>query len=222
MANANVVSETVQGSVLIDKMAKMEEEKRKLKLYGERMELLYSQTTGRKNEYKDKVREMEKKLKESDKSHEAYKKETNEVIEKCKEETEAEKSLRLKFTIENHLKDKFAEDMEHKVDNLMREYEELRISKEEEYRTLKRSLENQLKEEKDKTKETSKKAQTLESENKKARDFFTKKMRERDNLAKEAENKRLDQVQIVINKESTIKNKIQLENSSKGFVVHKC
>ena len=161
---------------------------------------MYSQTFGRKDEYKDKLRDTEKMLKESEKSHEAYKKETNEVIKKCKEETEAEKSLRLKFTIENHLKDKFAEDMEHKVDNLMREYEELRISKEEEYRTLKRSLEYQLEKEKDKTKETNKKAQTLETENKKARDFFTRKMKEKDNSVKEAENNRLEQIQLVINK----------------------
>merc|ERR1711874_595631 len=67
VANTNVISDTVQGSVLVERMVEIEEEKKKLKKYAESMELKYSQAFGRKNEYKDKYLESER-------NHISYKK----------------------------------------------------------------------------------------------------------------------------------------------------
>ena len=75
VANTNVVSETVQGSVLVERMVEIEEARKKLKLYAESMELKYSQAFGRKNEYKDKCKELER-------THALYKKETIDTIKK--------------------------------------------------------------------------------------------------------------------------------------------
>merc|ERR1711874_323539 len=77
VANANVMSETVKGSELVERMVEMEEARKKLKLYAESMELKYSQAFGRKNEYKDTCKELERKLTQ-------HKEETNEIIKKCK------------------------------------------------------------------------------------------------------------------------------------------
>merc|ERR1711874_111231 len=161
-------------------------------------ELKYSQAFGRKNEYKVKYFE-------SDKSFISYKKETIETIKKCKEEALTEKNMKLKLIIDNHKKDKFAEELELKVDNLMREYEKLRKSHEEETRILIRNHDNQLKKEKGLTTEASMKVQTLEGERQKAKEYYTRKMKENDRLVNEAEKARLEQIQIVANKENAIR-----------------
>merc|ERR1711913_114266 len=134
----------VQGSVLVERMVEIEEERKKLKKYAESMELKYSQAFGRKNEYKDKYLESER-------SHISYKKETIETIKKCKEETETEKNMKLKLIIDNHKQDKFAVELEQKVDNLMKEYEILRKSHEEKNRLLIRNHDNELKKERSQT-----------------------------------------------------------------------
>jgi len=108
VANANVVSETVKGSVLVERMVEIEEARKKLKLYAESMELKYSQAFGRKNEYKDTCKELERK-------HALYKKETTDIIKKCKEDTETEKNMKLKLIIDNHQVGKFAEELEQKM-----------------------------------------------------------------------------------------------------------
>ena len=54
IANANVVSDTD----LLDKVVALEEENKKQTKRGDRLELLYSQTTGRKNTYKNRVNEV--------------------------------------------------------------------------------------------------------------------------------------------------------------------
>jgi len=108
VAIANVVSETVKGSVLVERMVEIEEARKKLKLYAESMELKYSQAFGRKNEYKDTCKELERK-------HALYKKETTDIIKKCKEDTETEKNMKLKLIIDNHQVGKFAEELEQKM-----------------------------------------------------------------------------------------------------------
>merc|ERR1711874_186648 len=138
VANANVMSKTVKGSELVERMVEMEEEKKKLKLYAESMELKYSQAFGRKNEYKDMKKELERKFTQ-------YKKETEETIKKCKEDTELEKNIKLKLMIDNHQVGKFAEELEQKNDNLMKEYQVLRKTHEEENRIMKMNHENDIK-----------------------------------------------------------------------------
>merc|ERR1711874_411009 len=189
---ANVVSETVKGSVLVEIMAEMEEARKKLKLYAESMELKYSQVFGRKNEYKDTCKELERKLKQ-------YKKETNETIKKCKEDTETEKNMKLKLIIDNHQVGKFAEELEQKVDNLIKEYEVLSKKHEEADRIMIRNHEAAIRKERSMISDVTMKVQTLEGEVKRARELYTRKMKDNDKKVEEKERDRLDQIQLVIN-----------------------
>merc|ERR1711895_80933 len=51
-ANTMVISVSVPGSVLVEEMLVLQEQIKELRAKGERQELKYSQTYGRKNEYK--------------------------------------------------------------------------------------------------------------------------------------------------------------------------
>merc|ERR1711913_181552 len=191
VANANVMSKTVKGSELVERMVEMEEEKKKLKLYAESMELKYSQAFGRKNEYKDSCKELERKftqyknetnetIKKCKEELTQYKKETDETIKKCKEDTEMEKNIKLKLMIDNHQVGKFAEELEQKNDNLMKEYQVLRKTHEEENRIMKMNHENDIKRERSMISEVTLKVQTLEGDVKKAREWYTRKMKDTD------------------------------------------
>merc|ERR1711874_624787 len=94
-----------------------------------KQELKYSQTYGRKNEYKAMYYE-------ADNGYRVYKKETEKTIKKWKEEAEMEKSQRLKLTIDNHVREREVEGLEVRVENLMEEYNKLSNTHEEEKKTL--------------------------------------------------------------------------------------
>merc|ERR1711874_238752 len=134
-----------------------------------------------------------------------YKNETNETIKKCKEDTEMEKNIKLKLMIDNHQVGKFAEELEQKNDNLMKEYQVLRKTHEEENRIMKMNHENEIKKERGMISDVTLKVQTLEGEVKKAREWYTRKMKDTDKKVEEKERDRLDQVQIVVNKEGIIR-----------------
>merc|ERR1711874_397683 len=100
----------VKGSELVEKM---EEEKKKLNEHADTMELNYSKAFGRKTDYKDMKKEVEREFTQyKNKTEETiktckeeltqYKKDTEETIKKCNENTEFEKNLKLKLLIENH------------------------------------------------------------------------------------------------------------------------
>merc|ERR1711874_967683 len=145
-----------------------------------------SQAFGRKNEYKDTCKELERK-------HALYKKESTEIIKKCKEDTETEKNMKLKLIIDNHQIGKFAEELEQKNYNLMKEYEVLRKTHEEENRIMKMNHENDIKRERSMISEVTLKVQTLEGDVKKAREWYTGRMKVHDKKVDEKEKERLDQ-----------------------------
>merc|ERR1711874_738481 len=159
----------VKGSELVEKMVELEDEKKKLKERADAFELDYSKAFGRKPDYKD------------------MKKEAEENIKKCKEDTEFEKSLKLKLLIENHSITKFAEELELKNDNLIKEYQELSRNHEEEIRVMRMNHENAIKKEKSMIDEATLKVQVLEGDVKKARDWFTGKMKANEKKVEEKE-----------------------------------
>merc|ERR1711874_298585 len=114
-------------------------------------------------------------------------------------------NMKLKLIIDNHKQEKFAVQLEQKVDNLMKEYEILRKSHEEKNRLLIRNHDNEIKKERSMISGVTMKVQTLEGEIKKAREFYARKMKDNDKKVEEAEKARLDQIQLVINKEGIIR-----------------
>merc|ERR1711874_175344 len=158
----------------------------------------YSQAFGRKNEYKDKCKELER-------THALYKKESKETIEKCKQDTETERNMKLKLIIDNHEVGKFAEELEQKVDNLIKEYEVLSKKHEEADKIMIKNHEAAIKKERSMISDVTMKVQTLEGEVKRAREFYTRKIKDNDKKVEEKERDRLDQIQLVINKEGIIR-----------------
>merc|ERR1711874_681570 len=126
-------------------------------------------------------------------------------IKKCKEDTELEKNIKLKLMIDNHQVGKFAEELEQKNDNLMKEYQVLRKTHEEENRIIKMNHENDIKRERSMINEVTLKVQTLEGDVKKAREWYTGRMKVNEKKVDEKEKERLDQIQIVVNKEGVIR-----------------
>ena len=128
-ANTMVIGGSVPGSVLVEEMLVLQEKIKELRTKGERQELKYSQTYGRKNEYKAMYWGAESEYKE-------YRKESEKTIKKWKEEAEMEKNQRLKLSIDNHVRGEEGERLEVRVENLMEEYNKLSKTHEEEKNAL--------------------------------------------------------------------------------------
>merc|ERR1711895_105164 len=97
--------------------------------------------------------------------------------------------MKLKLMIDNHQVEKFAEELEQKTDNLMKESQVLRKTHEEENRIMKMNHENDIKKERSMTSEVTLKVQTLEGDVKKAREWYTGRMKVNEKKVDEKEKK---------------------------------
>merc|ERR1711874_823502 len=167
--NSMVKGGTKLGSVLIAekvslemKVADLEKQIKALETLGEAQEKKYSEVYGRKDHYKAKFWELEKKMKE-------MKEETDTEKEKLTSEYEMEKSQRLRLIVDINAVEEALEEMKERNEVLLEKSKKTKKDHEEEIEKMKRRYEAQSNSEGEKLTEAKNKIGSLETEGKKAR-----------------------------------------------------